>query len=141
MAVIVHPSSGATAVGAEIEAWRLIPVAVAVDLVRDDGQIDPAIRPLNPPGRQPRLFGRAVTAHCEPPDFGAVVHALDIVGAGDVLMISAAGNADVAMVGEILGGYLRHRRAVRIRAKLFCHERRYDPARRAPGCNSLLEHR
>ena len=112
MAVIVHPASGATAVGAEMEAWRLIPVAVAVDLVRDDGQIDPAIRPLNPPGRQPRLFGRAVTAHCEPPDFGAVVHALDIVGAGDVLMISAAGNADVAMVGEILGGYLRQRGCV-----------------------------
>lgn len=93
----------------EIEAWRSIPVAVAVDLARDIGQIDPAIRPLNPPGKQQRLFGRAITALCEPPDFGAVVHAMDIVRAGDVLVISAAGNSEFAMIGEILGGHLKRR--------------------------------
>lgn len=109
MTVLVHPVSGSMLAAEEIEAWRMIPVAVAVDLTRDIGQIDPAIRPLNPPGRQPRLFGRAVTARCEPPDFGAVVHALDVAGPGDVLMISAAGNADFAMIGEVLGGYLRRR--------------------------------
>ena len=112
MTVLIHPTSGSTIVAAEIEAWRTIPVAVAVDLTRDIGQIDPAIRPLNPPGRQPRLFGRAVTARCEPPDFGAVIHALDIVDAGDVLMISAAGNAEFAMIGEVLGGHLRRRGGV-----------------------------
>ncbi len=61
---------------AEWEAWRKVPVAVAVDLGRNNGQIDPAIRPLNPPGRQPPLFGRALTVLCAPPDFGAVVHAM-----------------------------------------------------------------
>jgi 4-hydroxy-4-methyl-2-oxoglutarate aldolase len=109
MTVLVHPVPGSTVGEGEIESWRKIPVAVVVDLTRDIGQIDPAIRPLNPPGRQPRLFGRAVTARCEPPDFGAVIHALDIAGAGDVLMISAAGNAECAMIGEILSGHLRRR--------------------------------
>lgn len=93
----------------DIEAWRNVPVSVAVDLARDIGQIDPAIRPLNPPGNQPALFGRAVTVSCEPPDFGAVIHALDVVRPGDVLMIAAAGNAEFAMIGDILCGHLRNR--------------------------------
>lgn len=93
----------------EIAAWRDVPVAIAVDLARDIGQIDPAIRPLNPPGRQPRLFGRAVTVFCEPPDFGAVIRAMDVVRPGDVLMIAAAGHSEAAMIGEILGGHLRNR--------------------------------
>jgi len=109
MPVTLHQPGESGLAAAEIEAWRGVPVAVAVDLARDIGQIDPAIRPLNPPGRQPALFGRAVTALCEPPDFGAVVHALERVGPGDVLMIAAAGNAEFAMIGDILCGHLRNR--------------------------------
>ena len=109
MTVLIHPRPGETIGPDEFEAWRAIPVAVAVDLLHGVGHINPAIRPLNPPGRQPRLFGRAVTVRCEPPDFGAVVHVLDIAGPGDVVMISAAGNAEFAMIGEILGGHLRRR--------------------------------
>jgi len=106
MTVTIHEPAATDITAAEIERWRRVPVAVAVDLARDIGQIDPAIRPLNPPGRQPALFGRAVTALCEPPDFGAVLHALDLIQPGDVLMIAAAGNAEFAMIGEILGGHL-----------------------------------
>jgi regulator of RNase E activity RraA len=107
MPVTIHapPTSGLTL--EDIDPWRVVPVAVAVDLVRDRGQIDPDIRPLNPPGRQPRLFGRAVTALCEPPDFGAVLYALDRIRPGDVLMIAADGDRQTAMIGEILGGHLR----------------------------------
>jgi regulator of RNase E activity RraA len=112
MTVSIHSVPTSDLTPAEVEAWRSVPVAVAVDLGRDIGQIDPAIRPLNPPGRQPRLFGRALTVRCEPPDFGAVVHALDIIGPGDVLMIAAAGNSEFAMIGEILGGHIRSRGAV-----------------------------
>jgi regulator of RNase E activity RraA len=112
MTVTIDSTPRSDLTPAELEAWRSVPVAVAVDLARDIGQIDPAIRPLNPPGRQPPLFGRAVTALCEPPDFGAVVHAIDIVGPGDVLMIAAAGNSEFAMIGEILGGHIRSRGAV-----------------------------
>ena len=109
MPVTIHATPLSDLTTEEIDPWRSVPVAVAVDLVRDEGQIDPDIRPLNPPGRQPRLFGRAVTALCEPPDFGAVLHALDQVRPGDVLMIAAGGHRQTAMIGEILGGHLRSR--------------------------------
>src|SRR5918995_1557359 len=59
MTVTIHPVPAALLTPEEIEPWRAVPVAVAVDLVPDQ-QIDPAIRPLNPPGRQPRLFDGAV---------------------------------------------------------------------------------
>jgi 4-hydroxy-4-methyl-2-oxoglutarate aldolase len=110
MPVTMHPLPSAPGLApAEIERWRTVPVAVAVDLGRDVGQIDPAIRPLRPAGQQPPLIGRAVTACCEPPDFGAVLYALDLIEPGDVLLIAAAGHPETAMIGEILGGHLRRR--------------------------------
>lgn len=108
MPVTIHRPPHTDLAEADIDRWRGVPVAVAVDLGRD-GQIDPAIRPLLPAGKQPRLFGRAVTVLCEPPDFGAVLHALDLVQSGDVLVVAAGGHAETAMVGEILGGHLRNR--------------------------------
>lgn len=95
-----------------MERWRAVPPAVIADVSNGACQIDPAIRPLNPPGRQPKLFGRAVTIWCEPPDFGAVLHAMDVAGPGDVVVIAAGGNAETAMIGEILGGQLLRRGAV-----------------------------
>ena len=103
---------GSSFATAESERWRKIPVAVAVDLGSDADQIDPAIRPLMPAGQQPRLFGRAVTALCKSPDFGAVLHAADLIAPGDVLVIAAAGHAETAMIGEIIGGYVRRRGGV-----------------------------
>ncbi len=93
-----------------VDRWRDVPVAVAVDQARE-GQIDPRIRPLRPPGQQPRLFGRAVTVHCEPPDYGAVRRAIDLVGPGEVLVIAAGGDGITAMIGDILCGQLRRRGA------------------------------
>ncbi len=111
MAVTIHEPKGDALADAEIEPWRAVPVAVAVDLAPED-QLDIRIRPINPPGRQPKLFGRAVTALCAPPDFGAVLHAVDLAGPGDVLVIAAGGRDDAAMIGEILCGHLRSRGAV-----------------------------
>ena len=107
MPVTVHSRPVDRLSQAEIDRWNQIPVAIAVDVSNASCQIDPAIHPLCPPGRQPRLFGRAVTALCEPPDFGAVLHALDLIQPGDVLVIAANGHAETAMIGEILGGHLR----------------------------------
>ncbi len=90
-----------------LDRWRKVPVAVAVDLSGDIRQIDPAIRPLRPAGTQPLLFGRAVTVRCEPPDFGAVLHSLDLIKKGDVLVIAAHGFGGNAMIGDVLGGHLR----------------------------------
>ncbi len=41
---------------AEIDRWSQVPVAIAVDVSKAACQIDPAIRPLCPPGQQPRLL-------------------------------------------------------------------------------------
>src|SRR5690606_29933540 len=91
----------------EIDRWREVPVSIAVDLNLDPGQIDPAIRALMPPGQQLRLFGRAVTVQCEPPDFGSELHALTVIQTGEVLVIAAGGDSHTAMIGEILCGHLR----------------------------------
>lgn len=112
MPVIVHRPNASKPSLEEIDRWRTVPVAVAVDLGRDVGQIDPAIRPLLSPGQQPRIFGPAVTALCEPPDFGAVLHAVDLIEPGDVLVIAALGRAETAMIGEIVSGHLRRRGGV-----------------------------
>lgn len=85
--------------------WACVPVAILVDLA-PELQIDRAIRPLRPAGFQPALCAPAVTAKCAPPDFGPVLRALDLVRAGDVLVIDAGGDAATAMIGEILGGHL-----------------------------------
>ncbi len=94
--------------------WRHVPTAIIADVSNGACLIDPDIRPLIPAGRQPRLFGRAVTAMCAPPDFGAVLHALDGLVAGDVLVIAAQGHRDNAMIGGILGGHLRRKGAAGI---------------------------
>ena len=107
MPVILHNPPNAPLTEAEIARWREMPVAVAADLGGDVALIDPAIRPLRRPGRQPRLFGRAVTVRCAPPDFGAVLHALDLIGRGQVLVIDAGGHRETAMIGDILSGHLR----------------------------------
>jgi 4-hydroxy-4-methyl-2-oxoglutarate aldolase len=95
-----------------IERWRRVPSAVIADVSSGACQIDPAIRPLCAPGHQPKLFGRALTVHCFAADIGAVVQALDIAQPGDVLVIAAQGYRQTAMIGSILGGYLRSRGAV-----------------------------
>ena len=109
MPVTLHTPPAFDLTPTEIARWAAIPVAVAVDLVRDAGQIDPAIRPLRPAGQQPRLFGQAVTVRCEAPDFGAVLHALDVIRRGQVMVIDAAGHRDTAMIGDILSGHLRNK--------------------------------
>ncbi|MCZ8080131.1 MAG: hypothetical protein O9305_12930 [Rhodobacteraceae bacterium] len=93
----------------DLSGWADIPVAIAVDTVPGARQIDPDIRPLRPAGRQPRLIGRAVTVDCAAPDFGAVLHALDLIGKSEVLVIAARAHRDHAMIGDILSGHLRNK--------------------------------
>ncbi|NKX44762.1 RraA family protein [Roseicyclus persicicus] len=108
MSVTLHPAP-APLPDAALAPWREVPVALAVDCAPGARQIDPAIRPLRPAGQQPRLFGRAVTVQVSPPDFGAMLYALDVAGPGDVLVVDAGGDAVTAMIGEILSGHLRRR--------------------------------
>lgn len=95
-----------TLTAAELQVWNDIPVSIAVDL-EPSRQIDYKIRPQTMDAMPLRLMGLAMTIEVTPPDFGAVVHALDHVQAGDVLVIAAGGVTDFAMIGDILGGHLR----------------------------------
>lgn len=97
-----------------LDRWRQVPAAVAADVSGGRCLISPDIRPLLPPGRQPRLFGTAVTAQVTAPDFGAVLRALEAVGKGDVLVIADGAPGDHAMIGGILGGFLHRRGAAGI---------------------------
>jgi regulator of RNase E activity RraA len=113
MTITVHQPEIAPVADALLARWRVVPVPVAVDLA-PGRQIDPAIRPLLPPLVQPLLFGRAVTVRCDPPDFGAVVRALPLVGPGRVLVIDAGGDRVTAMIGDVLGGQLHRQGAAGI---------------------------
>jgi regulator of RNase E activity RraA len=115
MTVTIYSPPASSITDAELSAWAAIPVSIAVDLA-PEAQIDPALRPIRPAGQQPHLIGRAVIAACETPDFGAVLHALDHVQAGDVLVIATRGIISHAMIGEILCGHLRDKGA----AGLIC---------------------
>jgi len=106
MTVTIHSGNSDSLSNDEIKVWHHIPVAIAADLAPEE-QLDISIRPLCIPGKQPKLCGCAITALCEPPDFGAVLHAVDLVKPGDVLVIAASGREDAAMIGEILSGHLR----------------------------------
>ena len=110
MTVSLTPFAAEPVPQALLDRWRRIPVAVTVDLTPSH-QVDPAIRPLRPAGQQPALFGRAVTARCTPPDFGAVLHAVGAITAGEVLVIDAGGRTSHAMIGDILGGHLHRQGA------------------------------
>jgi 4-hydroxy-4-methyl-2-oxoglutarate aldolase len=105
MTVTLHAPSPSNLTLSEIARWVLVPTTIVADLVLGAGQIDPAIRPLRPAGLQPKLFGQAVTVRCEAPDFGAVLHALDVIE----LVIDASGHRDTAMIGDILCGHLRNK--------------------------------
>ena len=106
MSVTIHTPSQTGPDVELIDAWRNIPVSVAVDLA-PECQINPALKAQTLPGLPIRLAGPALTVSCTPPDFGAVVRALDEVQAGQVVVIDASGVTSHAMIGEILGGHLR----------------------------------
>ncbi|MFO1090651.1 MAG: RraA family protein [Hyphomicrobiales bacterium] len=87
---------------AQIDAWRAVPAAVAADQLGGRGHVDPAIRPIRPLGLEGKLIGNAVTAWCEPADYGPAHHAIAVAEPGDVLVIACNGRSDAAVIGELL---------------------------------------
>jgi 4-hydroxy-4-methyl-2-oxoglutarate aldolase len=92
-----------------IKRFAAVPVAVVVDLLEGRTQVDPAIRPLRRIAGGPSLLGSAVTASCDPKDYGAVHHAIAVAEAGDVVVIDAGGRSDVAMIGDLLSTAARRK--------------------------------
>ena len=107
MTVTINNAPGISTPKELLDRWVKIPVAVAIDLSPEIRQINISLRPLKSPGAQPRLFGHAVTARCEPPDFGAVLHGVDLTNEGEVLIIAAGGISSHAMIGDVLSTHLR----------------------------------
>lgn len=88
-------------------AWAAIPVTIASDVTAGRVIVDRRIRPLRPFAAGNRLVGRAITAWCERGDFGAMLHAMDRAGTGDVVVVDAGGSLETAYAGEILCGFAR----------------------------------
>ena len=94
-----------------ISRWARIPTTIISDILKGEGLIDPAIRPLRPVGASVHLAGLARTVLCHPPDFGAVLKGVDATKAGEVLVIAAGGDGKTAVIGEVLCGVLRQHKA------------------------------
>lgn len=93
----------------EAAAWAAIPVTIVSDVTAGRVIVDPRLRPLRVFAAGKRLAGRAVTAWCERADFGAMLHAIDRAGAGDVVAVDAGGCRQTAYAGEILCGFARRK--------------------------------
>jgi regulator of RNase E activity RraA len=94
----------------ELAAWAGIPVTILSDVTSGRVIVDPRIRPLRPFPLGLRMAGQAVTAWCERSDFGPMLHAIDIAGAGEVVTVDAGGCQQTAYVGEILSGLARRKK-------------------------------
>lgn len=92
-----------------IDAWRTVPSAVAADKLNGRCHADARIRPIRPFAPGAVLVGSAVTAWCEPADYGPVHHAIAVAGPGDVIVVAAGGRRDAAMIGELLSGAARRK--------------------------------
>lgn len=103
---LVHPMASRLP-KATIDAWRVVPSAVAADGLNGRCHCDPRIRPIRPFAPGAIMAGSAVTAWCEPADYGPVHHAIAVAEAGDVIVVAAGGRRDAAMIGELLSGAAR----------------------------------
>lgn len=92
-----------------IDAWQAVPSSVIADQLGGSGHADPAIRPTRPFAPGKRLVGQAITAWCEPADYGPVHHAISVAERGDVIVVAAGGRRDAAMIGDLLGGAARRK--------------------------------
>src|SRR5262245_17465252 len=90
----------------QIDAWRPVTSAIAADQLGGRAHVDAQIRPIRPLNGA-KLIGNAVTAWCEPADYGPVHHAIAVAEAGDVIVVAAGGRRDAAMIGELLSGAAR----------------------------------
>ena len=101
MTTVPKPAAGL------IEAFRDAPTSIISDnLERLPGAV--GIRPFHKSGK---LAGVAFTVKTRPGDNLAIHHALELVGAGDVIVVDGGGDETRALVGEIMMTIAEHRGA------------------------------
>ena len=97
---IVRYAGEYTALGAaELERWKSVPSAVAGDCLNRTASMAGRISPLNP---AMRLIGHARTLKVMAGDNACVHAAIPLIQPGEIIVIDAGGNPDVAIIGEIL---------------------------------------
>ena len=109
MPTLVRSTKVARLPAEAIERWRSVPAAVAADQLQGRGHTDPEIRALRPFAAGQRLVGCAITAWCEPADYGPVHHAIAVAERGDIIVVAAGGRKDPAIIGELLSGAARRK--------------------------------
>lgn len=87
-----------------------VPTGNLADALGGRGAMRPAIKPVV--GAAERFAGVAVTCFCGPADNLAVMGALSIAQAGDVIVAAADGFTDAAICGDVVAGIAKNRGVV-----------------------------
>ena len=99
MAILRRAASYTALNPAILERWRAVPPAVAGDNMNREHSMTSAIRPV---AEGYVMVGHARTVAVMAGDNSAVHAALSVLQAGEVLVISARGAGEVAIIGEIV---------------------------------------
>ena len=88
---------------------RGTPTGFVCDALGGTGALDHRLRPAVP--EQLALCGVALTCHAGPADNLALIHALQSIAPGDVIVAAADGHTGCAVTGDLLLGMARNRGA------------------------------
>jgi len=91
----------------QVDQLKGVATGVVVDCLGGYGALDASIKAINTD--LPTFCGVAVTCDAGPADNLAVFGALDIAGAGDVLVISTGAYAGCAVIGDLVLGMAKNR--------------------------------
>jgi 4-hydroxy-4-methyl-2-oxoglutarate aldolase len=95
---------------AQLQALAGTPTGFIVDALDGRGALPPEVKPVVP--EQASFCGVALPCHAGPADNLAVIAALPLVQAGDVVIAATDSFRDTAVIGDLLAGMMRNRGAV-----------------------------
>jgi 4-hydroxy-4-methyl-2-oxoglutarate aldolase len=93
-----------------LAAFRDMPTGFVVDSMEGRGALDHRIKPVDPD--RAVFVGVALTCQCGPGDNLAILGAISVAEAGDVIVAAADGFLGLAVMGDRVAGMARNRGAV-----------------------------
>lgn len=106
MAIIRHKGDYAALDASVLERWKGVPPAVAGDCLNRTASMAGRVSPLHP---DMRIIGHARTIRVMAGDNACVHAAIPLMRPGEIIVIDAGGNPDVAIIGEILVTAAKHK--------------------------------
>ena len=106
MAIIRYKGDYEALDAAALERWKSVPPAVAGDCLNRTASMAGRISPLHP---DMRIIGHARTIRVMAGDNACVHAAIPLMRQGEIIVIDAGGNPDVAIIGEILVTAAKHK--------------------------------